>query len=207
MGDVDLASLKKELDSTKDELSVVKTALTGLFLVLVLLTTAIAFGPLFPGLAEPAKLITLSEVIASHEHCAHALSSMFTFFPASRSMMVQYDNTNTDSGFLCFKVFEVDSFFRTWCDFHTNVKVTKTDFFGGISEPNFETNDALRTCLKPRFAPDPDFFTPERFAFIDAGRTQKYAIMSLVRGFTGADITRELRRMAAAAGAAGMVVQ
>lgn len=206
MSDDAIAPLKKELESVQNQLIEIRFNLTFVFLFGLCSWLFLAFGPPLR-FAEPAKLVTLSEVIASHEHCAHTLGSMFTFFPASRSMLVNYDNTNTDSGFFCFKVFEVDTFFRNTCDFHANVKVAKTDFFGGISEPHYDMDSVLLKCLKPRFARDPDFFKPERFAFVDAGSTQKYAIMSLVRGFTGADIARELRRMAAEAGATGVVVQ
>ena len=115
----DLASLKKELDSTKDELSVVKTALTGLFLILVILVAGLAFVPLQlpPRFAEPATLVTLSETNATYEQCADTLASMFAFFPATRSMMVQYDNSNTEIP--RFMVFEVEALWRHSCDFLT----------------------------------------------------------------------------------------
>lgn len=146
---------------------------------------------------EKTKPFTLVETDADREECVKKLRSMFAFFPATRSMMVQYDNsTYRQSGSLYFLVFEVNPLFATW-SIDTKGPVSKTDSFAGISHKNGLWVTASGRSTDFNVVAHADFLKTDRTACVDVSWTKRYAVMSLVRGFTGEDIAKELRRMAA----------
>ena len=142
------------------------------------------------------KPITLMETDATREQCLKELRSMFAFFPATRSMLVQYDNSTYNvPGSLKFAVFEFFDGHDKTCRFKIDAAVSKTDLFDAITEKCGEWNSTKMACAEDKVLVDSAFFKPERVAFVHGRYGDKYAVVSLVRGFGGKDVAWELRRM------------
>ena len=166
-----------------------------LIVVIVFLVLTQASRPAAASPPAEEKPVTLVETDATREECVKKLNTMFAFFPGTQSMLVQYDNsTYRQPGSVLFMVFEANPFFGTW---KIDIKgpVSKTDSFAGIAHKNDTAAFKAGGCMDSSVVVDPDFFKDERNATVDASWSKRYIVVSLVRGFKGEDVARELRRM------------